>query len=94
MSNLSVVPGVVEISISWSPPSERNGVIVIYEVGFAIAGTTLNYTNTSGTQYTLRDLPPITLFSIVVRAYTMVGPGNISVVNKATTDVRKYITKV
>ena len=94
MSNLSVVPGVLEVNISWSPPSERNGVIVVYEVGFAITGTTpLNYSNTSDTQYTLSDLSPITSFSIVVRAYTMVGPGNTSAAITVTTDVRKCNTE-
>ena len=94
MSNLSVVPGVVEVNISWNPPSERNGVIVVYELGFSVGGTILNNTNTSDTQYTLRDLPPSTLITTVVRAYTVIGPGDYSNIAKNTMDVRKCITEV
>ena len=94
MSNLSVVPGVVEVSISWNPPSERNGIIVIYELNFFVGGTVLNNTNTSDTQYTLRDVPPDSLVSVVVRAYTVIGPGNFSNIITSTMAVRKCITEV
>ena len=94
MSNLSVVPGVVEVNISWNPPSERNGIIVIYELGFSIGGTILNNTNTSDTQYTLRDLPPSTSIITIVRAYTVIGPGDVSNIATNTMDVRKCITEV
>ena len=87
--NLSVVPGVVEVNISWNPPSERNGIIVVYEVGFAISGTILNNRNTSDTQYTLRDLPPSSFIGIVVRAYSVIGPGNFTVATSITMDIRK-----
>ena len=90
VSNLSVVSGVVEVNISWNPPSERNGIIVVYEVGFAI-GVVVNFTNTSDTQYTLRDLPPSTFIVIIVRAYTVIGPGNFSNIVTNTMDIRKFI---
>ena len=93
VSNLSVVPRVVEVNISWNPPSERNGVIVIYELGFSIGGVQ-NFTNTSDTQYTLRDLSPSSLIAIVVRAYTVIGPGDFTIIVTTTTDVRKCITEV
>ena len=93
VSNLSVVPGVVEVNISWNPPSERNGIIVNYEVGFSF-NAVLNDTNTSDTQYTLRDLPPSSLITIFVRAYTVIGPGSIRVATTNTMDVRKCITEV
>ena len=89
MSNLSVVPGVVEVNISWNPPSEPNGIIVIYELGFSINGTILNNTNTSDTQYTLRDLPPSLSIIIVVRAYSVIRPGDFSNIVTSTMDVRK-----
>ena len=92
VSNLSVVPGVVLVNISWNPPSERNGIIVVYELGFAIGGTILNNRNTSDTQYTLRDLPPSSFIAIVVRAYSVIGPGNFTVATSITMDVRKCIT--
>ena len=94
VSNLAVVPGVVEVNISWNPPSERNGIIAIYELGFSLEGTILNNTNTSDTQYTLRDLPPRSLITIVVRAYTVIGPGDFSNIVTTTMDVRKCISEV
>ena len=95
MSNLSVVPGVVEVNISWNPPSEHNGIIVIYELGFLINGSgVVNFINTSDTQYTLRDLPPGLLVTIVVRAYSVIGPGNFNNIATCTMDVRKYFTEV
>ena len=93
MSNLSVVPGVVEVNISWNPPSERNGIILIYELDFFVGGTILN-SNTSDTQYTLRDVPPGSLVSVTVKAYTVIGPGDDSNIVTTTMDVRKCITEV
>ena len=93
MSNLSVVPGVDEVNISWNPPSERNGIIVTYEVGF-FSNEVINFINTSGTQYILRGVPPSSLVSVSVRAYTVIGPGNFSGVAISTMDVRKCIIKV
>ena len=92
VSNLSVVPGVVEVNISWNLPSERNGIIVVYEVGFSISGV-VNFTNISDTQYTLGDLPPGLLVTIVVRAYSVIGPGDFNNIDTNTMDVRKCITE-
>ena len=50
--------------------------------------------NTSDTQYTLTDVPPSSPVSITVRAYTVIGPGNISVATTNAMAVRKCITKV
>ena len=94
VSNLSVVPGVVEVNISWNPPSERNGIIVVYELAFSVGGTILNNTNTSDTQYTLRDLPPRSIIITIVRAYTVIGPGDFINIDTATMDVRKCIIEV
>ena len=94
VSNLSVIPGVVEVNITWNPPSERNGIIVVYELGFSLGSTILNNTNTSDTQYTLRDLPPSSVITTIVRAYTVIGPGDFSNTVSNTMDVRKCITKV
>ena len=93
VSNLSVVPGVAEVDISWNPPSEPNGIIVNYEVGLFFNGELKNI-NTSDTQYTLRDVSPGLPVSITVRAYTVIGPGNISVATASTMAVRKCITIV
>ena len=91
MSNLSVVPGVLEVNISWNPPSECNGVIVTYEVAFSTDSDMQNFDNTSDTQYTLRDLPPKTSVFIAVRAYTMIGTGDFSPANTGTLLVRKSL---
>ena len=80
MSDLSATLGVVQLTISWSPPSEPNGVIIAYEVYSNSSG----YTNTSATQLTLRDLSPNTVVTYSVRAYTIIGPGA-SVTGQAST---------
>ena len=88
VSDLSATSGVVQLTISWTAPSEPNGVITTYQVTHNSTGV-LNYTNTSATQLTLRDLPPNTAVEYSVRAYTIIGPGE-SVTHQASTDsVRK-----
>ena len=74
ISDLAAIPEVLQLHISWSPPSELNGVITVYEVCFNNSGV-FSYTNTSATQHTLRDLPPNTVVTFSVRAYTIIGPG-------------------
>ena len=87
MSDLSATPEVVQLTISWSPPSEPNGVIIAYEVYSNNSG----YTNTSATQLTLRDLSPNTVVTYRVRAYTIIGPGA-SVTGQASTgSVREFV---
>ena len=86
MSDLSATSGVVQLTISWSPPSEPNGVIIAYEVYSNSSG----YTNTSATQLTLRDLSPNTVVTYSVRAYTIIGPGE-NETDQASTSVREFI---
>ena len=86
MSDLSATPEVVQLTISWSPPSEPNGVIIAYEVYSNSSG----YTNTSATQLTLRDLSPNTVVTYSVRAYTIIGPGE-NETDQASTSVRELI---
>ena len=74
VSDLSVIPEVADVNILWHPPYELNGVIIVYEVCSNISGV-FSYTNTSATQHTLRDLPPNTVVTFSVRAYTIIGPG-------------------
>ena len=87
MSGVSATPGVVHVDISWNPPMEPNGVIVNYEVGFTISTGVMNYINTSATQHTLRYLPPNTMITFSVRAYTIIGPGATTVGNTSTADI-------
>ena len=86
---LSVTPGVVQLTISWTAPSEPNGVITMYKVTHNSTGV-LNYTNTSATQLTLRDLLLNTAVEFSVRAYTIIGPGADSKI-MATTEIRESI---
>ena len=78
--SLLATSGVVQLTISWSPPTEPNGVIIAYEVYSNSSG----YTNTSATQLTLRDISPNTVVTYSVRAYTIIGPGA-SVTGQAST---------
>ena len=87
MSDLSATPEVVQLTISWSPPSEPNGVIIAYEVYSNSSG----YTNTSATQLTLRDLSPNTVVTYNVRAYTIIGPGDNVTGQASTGSVREFI---
>ena len=78
--SLLATSGVVQLTISWSPPTEPNGVIIAYEVYSNSSG----YTNTSATQLTLRDISPNTVVTYSVIAYTIIGPGA-SVTGQAST---------
>ena len=81
VSNLSATTTVTQLTVTWSPPSEPNGVIIVYELHFSLSNeicscNSLTTTvNTSATQQTLRDLSPNTVVAFSVRAYTIIGPG-------------------
>ena len=89
VSDLSATPGVDQLTISWTAPSEPNGVITMYQVSHNSTGV-LNYTNTSATQLTLRDLPPNTAVEYSVRAYTIIGPGEAVSNITSTNDIREF----
>ena len=88
VSSLSATPEVVQLTLSWSPPSEPNGIITMYQVSHNISGV-FNHTNTSATQLTLRYLPPSTAVTFSVRAYTIIGPGEAASNSTSTTDIRE-----
>ena len=91
VSDLSATPGVVQLNISWTAPSEPNGVITMYQVTHNSTGV-LNYTNyTSATQLTLWNLPPNTTVEYSVRAYTIIGPGEAVSNITSTNDIRKFV---
>ena len=90
ISGLLANPEVVKLHILWSPPSEPNGIIIAYEVCPNISGV-FSYTNTSATQHTLRDLPPNTVVTFSVRAYTIIGPGEYVTGQTTTGSVREYL---
>ena len=94
VSGLSVTPEVVQLTISWSPPSEPNVAIIAYEVCSNNSGV-FSYTNTSATQLILRDLPPNTVVAFSVRAYTCItGPGENVTGQASTGSVREYNYKI
>ena len=81
--------GIIQLNVSWTPPSEPNGVIIVYEVCTNSSGV-FSYTNTSATQHTLRDLPPNTVVAFSVRAYTIIGPGEYVTGQASTESIRKH----
>uniref|UniRef100_A0A1X7T125 Fibronectin type-III domain-containing protein n=1 Tax=Amphimedon queenslandica TaxID=400682 RepID=A0A1X7T125_AMPQE len=66
-----------EISISWNPPTIPNGIITVYEIRYRESTSTGPYTitNTTNTYYSIVGLIPNTSYTIGVRAYTSIGPG-------------------
>ena len=81
-----------EISISWSPPTTPNGIITIYEIRYRESTSTgpYNITNTTNTQYSIVGLIPNTSYTIGVRAYTSVGPGEWTNRTFTTVKIRKF----
>ena len=84
----TVEPGVVSsliqggtdiqmINITWQVPTEPNGVIIMYEIRYRESNKNVPYnmTNTTNTQYNIGELHSYTNYTIGVRAYTNVGPG-------------------
>ena len=82
VSDLSATPGVVQLTISWTAPSEPNGVITMYQVTHNSTGTT--QLTTTARQFILRDLLPNTDVEFSVRAYTVIGPGTDSKIVSTT----------
>ena len=93
VSGLSATPGVIQLIISWSPPSEPNGAIIAYEVCSNSSGV-FSYTNISATQLILRDLSPNTVVTFSVRAYTIIGPGENVIGQASTGSVREYYNRI
>ena len=65
------------INITWNIPTVPNGVIIMYEIRYRESNSNgpYNMTNTTNTQYSIGGLLPNTNYTIGVRAYTSVGPG-------------------
>ena len=99
---LNTVPGVIdliqssailtEISILWSPPTTPNGIITVYEIRYRESTSTgpYNITNTTNTQYSIVGLIPNTSYTIGVRAYTNVGPGEWTDREFISAQIRKF----
>ena len=88
--NLTVYTSVTEFRLSWSPPLELNGVIIVYEVCSDSSGREMfSCTNTSATNHTQINIPPETSVFTTVRAYTIIGPGENVTVENSTESVRE-----
>ena len=99
LTNLIVIiePGVVSdlqlsgvsidlIIVRWNIPTIPNGVIIMYAVRYreSISNSPYNMTNTTNTQYSIGGLLPYNNYTIGVRAYTSVGPGEWSDITAST----------
>uniref|UniRef100_A0A1X7U121 Fibronectin type-III domain-containing protein n=1 Tax=Amphimedon queenslandica TaxID=400682 RepID=A0A1X7U121_AMPQE len=81
------IPGVISdlrhgklptaINIVWNPPTIPNGIITVYEIRYRESTSTgpYNIANTTNTYYSIVGLIPNTSYTIGVRAYTSIGPG-------------------
>ena len=81
------------INITWNIPTVPNGVIIIYEIRYRESNSNgpYNMTNTTNTQYSIRGLLPNTNYTIGVRAYTSVGPGEWSDTQMSTSNIRRSL---
>ena len=65
------------INITWNVPTVSHSVIIMYEIRYRELNSNGPYsmTYTINTQYSIVGLLPYTNYTIGVRAYTSVGPG-------------------
>uniref|UniRef100_A0A1X7UJ53 Fibronectin type-III domain-containing protein n=1 Tax=Amphimedon queenslandica TaxID=400682 RepID=A0A1X7UJ53_AMPQE len=81
------IPGVItdlrharlptRINMVWNPPTIPNRMITVYEIRYRESTSTGSYNiiNTTNTYYSIVGLIPNTSYTIGVRAYTSIGPG-------------------
>uniref|UniRef100_A0A1X7T4F3 Protein-tyrosine-phosphatase n=2 Tax=Amphimedon queenslandica TaxID=400682 RepID=A0A1X7T4F3_AMPQE len=96
------IPGVIsdlrhsrpptEITIVWNPPTIPNGIITVYEIRYRESTSTgpYNITNTTNTYYSILGLIPNTSYTIGVRAYTSIGPGEWTDRGYTTTEIQTF----
>ena len=81
------------INIVWNPPTIPNGIITVYKIRYRESTSTdlYNITNTTNTQYSIVGLIPNTSYTIGVRAYTSIGPGEWTDGEYTTAQIRKKL---
>ena len=81
------------INIVWNPPTIPNGIITVYEIRYKESTSTgpYNITNTTNTNYSIVGLIPNTSYTIGVRAYTSIGPGEWTDREYTTAQIRKEL---
>ena len=78
---VSIIADKQSVNVSWMmlDCQDRHGIITMYEVHYSIVGdsvyVTVNTTNGDETSLIVVGLEEFTNYTIVVRAYTAVGPG-------------------
>ena len=87
VSNLTALPTLTSIDLTWSAPQDPNGVIISYEVTYRVTGSNLTTTTTDlSTTFSISSLTPQTTVSnISVSAYTSIGPGEAATIADQTT---------
>ena len=82
-----------KINILWNPPAMPNGIITVYEIRYRESTSTgpYNITNTTNTQYSIVGLIPNTSYTIGVRPYTSVGPGEWTNESYSSAQICKYL---
>ena len=83
--------GIQVIVITWNIPTVPNGVIIVYEICYRESNSNAPYnmTNTTNTLYSIVGLLPNTNYTIGVRAYTSVGPGEWSDTQISTSNIHR-----
>ena len=79
-----------QISITWNQPSMPNGIIIMYGIHYRESDNSDSfvYVNTTITQHIIDGLLPNTSYTVGVRAYTIVGPGEWIDKTIMTSDIR------
>ena len=82
--------GIDLINVTWNIPTSPNGIIIMYNIRYRDSNSngSYNMSNTTNTQYIIGGLLPYTNYTIGVRAYTSVGPGEWSDIYTSTNNIR------
>ena len=98
---LNTVSGVIfyarsptAINFVWNPSTIPNSIITVYEIRYreSTSAGPYNITNTTNTcDYSIVGLIPNTSYTIGVRAYTSIGPGEWTDRKYTTPQIRKYL---
>ena len=84
------------IIVSWVKPTVINGIITMYRVSYSLGNHSafddntimVPVTATANTSYeiTVSELDPFTMYTVAVRAFTRIGPGNFTETFSILTD--------
>ena len=76
------------ITLTWSPPTTPNGVIIMYQVTYSSNGT-MNTYNTTTPSVKITGLVPSTTYTYSVVCYTITGPGTPQQVQTRSAAIRE-----